>query len=362
MKILVSYILLFFVSFTLYAQGLISGKVTDTETKKPLSNATVFLNGASLSTKTDEQGLFKLSKIAAGQYNLVVSCIGYQTLSKTVTVAKEKIELLLEISPKAIALEAVIVRPDKNRGRNLEMFKREFLGTSKFAPQCKIINPDIIDVAYSEISNKLEASSSEFLIVENRALGYRLKILLNDFQRDYKAGYTYYEGPTLFEELKGTDAQHKRWMKNRKEAYYGSSMHFFRSIWQNRLTAEGFITRTLIRKSKDPQTGKAAQYLVKDPLPLSDFVRKTDNPSLLALAFDHLLYIVYINKTEKEVSLSVYRPIEMSNYPVSIISLQNKYAFFDPNGIITDPKSIVVEGSWADRGKIPELLPIDYQP
>ena len=45
--------------------------------------------------------------------------------------------------------------------------------------------------------------------------------------------------------MKGGDGKQKRWEKRRDEAYYGSIMHFMRSVYRNKISEEGFEVRTL---------------------------------------------------------------------------------------------------------------------
>ena len=54
----------------------------------------------------------------------------------------------------------------------------------------------------------LKASADEFLIVENKALGYQLKYLLTDFEYDQKRGnICTIGGSPYFEELKALAEQ-----------------------------------------------------------------------------------------------------------------------------------------------------------
>ena len=95
---------------------------------------------------------------------------------------------------------------------------------------------------------KLEAWSNDFLIVENKALGYRIKYLIDTFSFSGLTGMTDWRGHAVFEELKGTAEQKKDWNKRREDAYYGSARNFLRSLSNNTLTQDGFIMRKLTRE------------------------------------------------------------------------------------------------------------------
>ncbi len=71
-----------------YAQGSgnISGKVVDKSSGDELPFANVQLEGTSLGTSTGEEGEYMIHQIPAGDYNLVITYIGYQEQSRPVTV------------------------------------------------------------------------------------------------------------------------------------------------------------------------------------------------------------------------------------------------------------------------------------
>jgi hypothetical protein len=50
-------------------------------------------------------------------------------------------------------------------------------------------------------------------------------------------------------------------MSNRAEAYYGSMMHFMRSLYRNKLIEEKFEVRKLIKLSSEEQKRVKAAYL-----------------------------------------------------------------------------------------------------
>ena len=59
--------------------------------------ATVYLKGTNQGCYTDEKGIYHL-KTTAGEYTLVVSAIGYQTVEKKVKLARKTKKYLLLIS------------------------------------------------------------------------------------------------------------------------------------------------------------------------------------------------------------------------------------------------------------------------
>jgi hypothetical protein len=362
-------LLLLFPSFC-FAQLKISGKVINLNDKKPIADASVFLNNASVGNKTAADGSFLLSNVRPGQYDLIVSVVGYETYSKTVTIVNSNI-IIPEIAllPKTIELNEVKVRPAINWEKYYEIFKRQFLGTSTNAAQCKILNPDQLDLEFDAKTRVLQASSYDFLEIENKALGYKIKYKLNQFTYNQNKGFLYYDGISVFEDLAGSSSKIRKWKKKRQTAYLGSPMHFLRSIITNQLLPQGFEILRLIRKPNPEYKGgpfddknKYLQTLIKQPLDVNVFAKRTDQPGLFALGFNDCLYIMY-NKKANNNPANVYRPLDTPDVATSIATLDEHeaYAFFDNNGIIHNPRSIIFEGDWTSY-RFAEMLPVDYEP
>lgn len=127
-----NFLLLLIVPGFCQAQIKITGKIINHPDKKPVANASVFLNNAIVGDKTTDDGTFTLSNVKPGQYDLVVSIVGYETHSLTIMAGTKDIALSeISLTPKTIMLQEVNIKPDPNRQRNYNDFKRLFLGTSE---------------------------------------------------------------------------------------------------------------------------------------------------------------------------------------------------------------------------------------
>ncbi|MFI5160762.1 MAG: carboxypeptidase-like regulatory domain-containing protein [Sphingobacteriales bacterium] len=339
----------------------ITGKVLDSADKKSVPGATVFLANASVGTATAVDGTFSLDNVHGGQYDLVVTMVGYTTFRKTILINQDISLPDIILSSKSIALNEVKIRPDPNWARNYEMFRQEFLGSSDYVAKCKILNPELLYLHFDADSGKLTASSSDFIVIENKALGYRVKYQLSEFTKDYRHGYVYFAGTAFFEGLPGGKSQQERWAKNRLKVYMGSSMHFLRSVVANQLPQNGFKVLRLIRKANpDYKTGGDKQYfesLVTTPLTIVDFVNLTDQKGLYALTFKDCLYVMHSKKPVKndDVDMTDVTPV------TTTLIFDKPYALFDKNGIFTDPSAITFSGEWG-KSRMAEMLPVDYKP
>lgn len=81
--------------------GEVTGVIVDSETQQPLIGATVIIKGTSIGGVTDLDGSFSLKKVPEGEQSLEVSYVGYQKITKNVTVGNAITnvgQLLLETS------------------------------------------------------------------------------------------------------------------------------------------------------------------------------------------------------------------------------------------------------------------------
>ncbi|WP_439695931.1 beta-sandwich domain-containing protein [Mucilaginibacter sp. AW1-7] len=349
-----------------FSQFKITGKVVDKRHKNPVANARVFLDKDTTKYKTDADGAFSITNVKPGEYVLVVSSSDYETYANTLIVYDNNVVvpdinlLLLD------ELDVVNNKYYKDRERDLSIFKEVFLGRSDNAKQCTILNPDVIFVKYNKLLKKITAFSDEDIEIENKALGYLIKYKLSIFY--YRPdGSAYIDGTSAFEELKGSDSDKKRWKKQRQTAYFGSSMHFFRSVVGNQVEEEGFKVLKLTRKP-NPDYNTPGYYglpyiqtLYKDkPLLIDSLVHKTDKIGTFALSYTDCLYIIYTKKHDRTNVNAINLPAYAPPYATTIITFNEQYAFFGVNGII-NPQSIVTEGAWAAAG-IATVLPANYFP
>lgn len=377
--------------------GSISGHIMGKDTKAPIASASVFLSNSSFGTTSSSKGEFNLYNVRPGQYTLVVTVLGYADFTQKIMVGSEPVTLDIQMEQKALELREVSINSISAAAwnRNYDQFKIEFIGSDANAKNCYVVNPRIINFVYSKSKQTLNATANEFLVVENRALGYRVKFLLRNFRSDKLEGIISYEGERLFEELNGSESQKKKWRAKRDEAYYGSAMHFYRSLYQDKLNSEGFEIRELSRQiniyrapealiqkkyaqfssqqgyNRDSlkfwvdmgnQSKYAKQRLSTVPYTAIEVLRRGPQQGLYAITFPQYLYVMYLKRKEDTTPKDVYRPLDMPNYETSVITLLNNppYSLFDMNGIVVG-ESPLYEGAWS-KSRLSELLPVDYVP
>ena len=189
--------------FTCLAQFNITGRVLNQADTKPSGQCQRIFKQCHHWQQYRGRWQFILKNAAPGKYDLVISIIGFETLTQTIIISSSDINLSdMLIFPKTIALNEVTIKVDHNREKNFssfyDRFKNEFPGTSEFAKDCKIINPDMLDLDYNSDTNTLTATSSGFLEIENDALGYKVKYLLTNFKQNGTSHEIHYDGSVFF--------------------------------------------------------------------------------------------------------------------------------------------------------------------
>ena len=218
----------------------LTGIVLDDDTGEPLPGVHVFIASSMIGTTTDVEGVFRLERVPLGAQRLVVSMIGFEPIARNFFL-DETIESYYEfdLQPRVIELGEITVEGERDRQwqRRLKRFIRLFIGETAYAEETKILNPEVLNFEHKD--GRFTAWASEPLIIENRALGYRIQYLLIDFNQE--GDRIRYQGEPLFEELTPeTPEQAAAWEEKRREAFNGSLRHFLLSLWAGATEFEGF--------------------------------------------------------------------------------------------------------------------------
>ena len=358
--------LLMFLSATgLFAQTgplRVTGVVTDSLTNETLPFASVFFAGTTYGTTSDKEGNYSLSTKAPGTYDLVISFLGYETFYRQILLdGSGEVQLNVALVTEARNIGGVVVtaKKDEKWRNNLETFKRAFLGNSENAEQCKILNEEVLNFDYDPNEQSLEAYAGEPLIIENKALGYRISYLLEDFRILYKYNYTSYYGFTSFKEMGKESKPKKRWVRNREKSYNGSMQHFFKAVFESRVEEEGFV----VNAAWDLEGGGRA--LDPDPVDLETLLASI-RTGAKRLNFDNYLYVAYKNEDEPPGYYNRRSGVSRSEVGRGQLSWMRLFdgvngIDFESNGYLINPLVAIVDGYWGYE-KVAELVPSNYSP
>lgn len=319
-------LLLLFAGFCKAGQTqIIKGTLHDRSDNQAIGFASVYINGTSVGTNSNQNGYFELDISKYSSLPLTVSALGYFTLTLTDFSVEVPIEIFL--IPKTFQLTEVVVSAkstSKDRKANMKLFRNQFLGSGYNGQNCVITNEG--DITFKNSGDTLKAYASKPILIVNNALGYKITYYLDNFEYRWKSKTFLYEGSAYFSEDMAAELTQKNFFEKRRMiAYLGSRSHFFSSLWSNSLHSNGFV----IKNSE----GEIINY--EDIVIIRAGFKKY-------LSSKSDLYIYYLSK-----------------YPLSWIHPLKDNIFFDVNGYF-DGSGIMVSGKMAQQ-RIGDLLPYDYK-
>jgi len=367
----------------------IKGKIINGVTGAAIANASVFITNSSKGTVSSSKGEFELNGVPEGVYDLVASCIGFETQVYTYKASQLPLRLQIQMKPKADELKEVVIEPYEKNGWETwgKFFSDNFIGSSADARDCRIINYQVLHFRNSKKKNLLTVTAEEPLIIENKALGYRLQYQLEGFSFDFDKKILLYFGYTLFRELNNKGP--KTWqLKNRQRAYNGSMAHFMRSLYTNHLPEEGFEVKRLIKTpnlekerikkiyrehmgavSKD--SSHYYERILKQPDMFENYGKDLLTADSLVTAIDSLnkslfftnyLYITFKNEKEDPAYVDFSNERRQAFYQRSIIFLiNNTPVTIEADGNYHMPQDLISYGYWGWSEKVASMLPVDYR-
>ena len=360
----------------------ISGVVTDSVTGKPLSGVSVFLNNTVHGTATRVDGAFDLTGLPQGSWQLVFSEIGFRTRVIDINTSRLSASIKISLQQQATELQAVTVEPYDEHGwaRWGKFFLQNFIGAGPNSVRCTLKNTTALHFHYSKRSNLLTITATEPLRIENDALGYDLSFELEAFTADLNNKTVRYFGYPLFHEQTTTKPDRKRdWEMRRREAYNGSLMHFFRSLYAGHTIRDGFLAeRQLLVPNEEkhrikeiyrPDFQKPGAFpmdtlhyfwdVLRQPeMILRTFVIPPD--SILRVAGDGTRGLYFNGRLAILYGVNAR---ETNDYRVAGLEVLGSQAvIIEQNGYYHPALDLVTTGVWAQSEKIANLLPFDYDP
>lgn len=317
----------------------VSGQVVDSETGTPLENVNLFLSHTTLGCASGTDGRYRLTGIPRGEYELVVSRVGYELQTMRVDLLRGgSVNCDFRLRPKMLPAQEIQIEASEPEEwkHHLKTFLREFLGETDNAEYCTILNPEVLDLRIDPGARILRAATDSVLHVENRALGYRIDIVLERFEHDpeeRRGTYAFY--PKFEELLPANKEEAAAWSKNRRKSYTGSLKHFLHALVSGHMDDEMFAVYT--GTLQDLLSGYGS-YLFPDKLN----VVPEEGTSAKRFSFWGWMRVDYMARIP---------PLS------SFIRLKEPSALIDSLGNVLNPLCLEMSGYWA-RNRVAELLPL----
>jgi hypothetical protein len=220
----------------------LKGRVIDQSLAKAIPFATIYFNGTTVGTTSDEKGSFNLNPPKNSSNPMIISAVGYETVTLSNFLPND--ELIIELVARIYHLNDIEVTGNANsniRKRYLPVFRTEFLGKNLNPKLCKILNESDIMIQYDRTLHLLKAFATHPIQIQNDKLGYNITYFLDRFEYNEAKHSLVILGNSVFSTFTATDSkQQLKIEKNRAIAYLGSRMHFFRTLWDSCFDDNGF--------------------------------------------------------------------------------------------------------------------------
>lgn len=325
----------------------IEGYLYDRESRKPVTDANIYLSETTLGDASDGEGYFRITDVPAGNYQLVISHTGYETSSRSIKVAENEdlfLEQLLTRSGYKLNSVVVVSRRDRSWERNLKRFEQYFIGETDNGKRTEIRNPEVLN--FEITGDVLFAEAVEELNIVNRALGYEIILELTHFEWNYisNTGQTLYF--CRFHELEPAgDAERKAWEANRRRTYKYSPERFLKSLITGRHKSEYRISGgkiySMASEAKESyrlfdETNTIHRFKVSIFLPNHNTVVRIDDPNVYG--DEEYGYIGYNDFGDEREDIM----------------------YVDQNGNLMNPLDFTLDGIWFDY-RLADKLPLDYR-
>lgn len=344
----------------------ISGTITNANTHLPVEFATVYINGTTIGTLSDINGIFTLS-YEHGSCQIVISHTSYQ--NKVIELNSDSV-LSIQLVPKIIQIQQASIKSQNLRNQNLKYFEDIFLGSDFWGKNATIKNDSVITFIVEYYDEKttdinligkpkyFEVQTSAPLIIDMPKLGYILEYDLVRFSEKYNSdldaktisslGYYY------FKPVEPISKKHlKKYTKNRHMAYYNSTMHLIRSLYANKLSKNGYLLYQV-------DTSKSSMHVTNNPFDFEDCncLKYFSNEACLTGLKGYEFIIKYYG---------IDYPINVAGYKSSGKPSKDSYLFIlnDSCTIRKDgtlPGGQIVFSNSMVKKRIGASLPSDYAP
>jgi hypothetical protein len=332
----------------------ISGTITDGLTGDPLEGVNVYLSYTTYGDASDSNGNFSFSTNLTGQYELVVSAVGFDAKRYIITLGSEREELRidLEMLSHSVELNEIEVKADNTEWvQNFELFEREFLGTTNIAQDASILNRWVLNFDRNE-DGELIAYADDPIKISNPSLGYNLTADLNEFVWNTSDMSGFYRVKVWFEEqIPDSEEEYQRWQSNRAQVYEGSFRHFLKSLYDDKLFRNQFEIVW-----QDTRERARLKKLDEEELEAALMSRNLDEELISKnIKGYHLLEPVDVLIGRRSIRSDVRERARL------IPMLNDESFLITPEGNLADLMSVATAGYWSAM-RMADMVPIDYQP
>jgi len=362
-----------FIQNSFSQQFYIRGRVTDIETQLPLKGASVYINNTTKGSTTNDNGDFELGPLQPGRYEVVASFVGYDALLYSAEIKSSNLRISFKVEKKEEMLREVLVLSSELRKRYLDIFKKYVIGQTIAAEHCQIKNIEEVQFASGETKDEIVAYTEKALVIENPELGYTIHFDLIEFYYNKATNGAYFFGYTRFVDWGKDEKTKKKWIRKRREAYDGSTVHFFRSLVNKNLTKEGFTVYQLLNMKKEKKDSTGMNITIQKNDQGMKMATRAIEDSMIRIYPDSVYKIyelrvkdgwrvMYSKNTDLKTEMMKKNFIsgQPSTGTISGLRLREEPVLVNARGIILTPIRLFYDGIWGYE-RLANMLPEDYE-
>jgi hypothetical protein len=153
--------------------------------------------------------------------------------------------------------------------------------------------------------------------------------------------------------MQGSDKEKRTWIRNRKNAYEGSVLHFMRSYYAGSLRNDGWD----IGLQEKDETSTFDR--VGNPFD-SIYYKRSKEGGQIEIQYPRRIKITYLKKNPEPEYLEKYALAKNITRQSSVVDMKSKIIIKE-NGYYYDPMSWISYNYWSWKN-LADLLPFDYLP
>ncbi|KPE49672.1 hypothetical protein AOB46_18220 [Chryseobacterium indologenes] len=354
-----------------------------------LPGVNIYIDGTQTGTVSRDDGSFSLSVPAGNLGNVVFQKEEYETFTSPVSdLMNKSLKVVLTRTHEIEEIRLVPYTAEAFK-KYIKYFLDTFIGSDH--ENVKIKNQNTLKFSFDKENKLLRVKAPKTLIIENKNLGYEIRYNLISYTADFNTRMINYTGTSFFTETRNTD----KIKLNRLNAYDGSMLHFFRSIYENKISEDRFVVNHVVKVPNPQYPNEEELKTLKDframfkpsgtlkiPDNISDIMQRKNSQKPYALAIVKTLIpdTDYVKRENGQVFFSFKDMLQInyqkyfyelkgkqfikSEFPVTLTSyLHPEGETFEVSkeGNITTPDLLINEGDFS-KNKIENMLPLDYKP
>lgn len=354
-----------------------------------LPEVNIYIDGTRTGTVSRDDGSFSLSVPAGNLGNVVFQKEEYETFTSPVSdLMNKSLKVVLTRTHEIEEIRLVPYTAEAFK-KYIKYFLDTFIGSDH--ENVKIKNQNTLKFSFDKENKLLRVKAPKTLIIENKNLGYQIRYNLISYTADFNTRMINYTGTSFFTETRNTD----KIKLNRLNAYDGSMLHFFRSIYENKISEDRFVVNHVVKVPNPQYPNEEELKTLKDframfkpsgtlkiPDNISDIMQRKNSQKPYALAIVKTLTpdTDYVKRENGQVFFSFKDMLQVnyqkyfyelkgkqflkSEFPVTLTSyLHPEGETFEVSkeGNITTPDLLINEGDFS-KNKIENMLPLDYKP